>query len=502
MKNKILFLFSLSIFASNPVCSQKHDAKWMMGYSFAPWISFPALDFNYGYADTIGYTGYFNIIGASTSICNTQGLLQFYTNGIHVANRLNLPLANSVDFNLDSYTQGSNSLGIEQCVLTIPEPSSTTKYNLFHIGGTYLSGSIAQPLFLRMSTIDMSLQNGNGQMVVKGQVVLSDTLTYRTMQAVKHGNGRDWWVVIGEYNSDKFYSALVTAQGIDTIVRSGSGYVNSGGLIRGQSTFSPDGSVYVSTTANLATVAENMVNIYYFDRCTGIFTFKDSITFPTSSNSSTTGCAFSPSGQYLYVNTFIDLFQYDLWSAQFPNNSVHIATYDGFLDFNPVNFYRMQAAPDNKIYIVPAGATRFLGVINSPNQPDSTCNFVQHQLQLISYNYPTIPHFPYYKLGASIGSGCDTLLTQGLDPVAFSPDEIVCYYVNNSLHLQFQESLKANLNYSIFSSNGQLINNGRIKMGTGPNYSINDIGLSSEGLYIIKLWNEEVQFSKKFVVLD
>jgi hypothetical protein len=178
----------------------------------------------------------------------------------------------------------------------------------------------------------------------------------------------------------------------------------------------------------------------------------------------------------------------------------HIASFDGFSVNFPNTFYRMQLAPDNKIYMVCSNGSKYLHVINDPDQPDTLCNFAQHQLQLTNYHGATIPSFPYYKLGASIGSGCDTLLTQGLDPVVFSPEGISCYYANNGLHLQFQESLKATLQYSIYSSNGQLHERGTILAGAGPDFTINEINIQSEGLYIIKVWNEDIQFSKKFVV--
>lgn len=479
--------------------AQKHDNKWMMGYQYAPWLLDPALDFMFGQADTIGYYGYFPMFGTCASICNPQGLLQFYTNGVFIANKFDAPLFNSNNFNQDQLTSGATSLNIEQCALILPQPGSTSEYLIFHIGGEIVNNDWS-PLELRLSKIDMNLQGGAGEMTVKKQIVIADTLTYRTLNAVKHGNGRDWWVVIGEKNSRKFYSLLISPNGIDTIIKSGNVVSISNGLIRGQSNFSPDGSLFAYSSSDLGQpIATNKVIIYDFDRCNGTFTFKDSIIYPSIIDSSVFGCAFSPNSRYLYIDTFYELHQYDLLATTISTSKKHIATYDGFLDPFQNLFYRMQLAPDNKIYMVCWGGSRFLHVINDPDQPDSLCDFVQHQLQLSNYHGSAIPTFPYYKLGASIGSGCDTLLTQGLNPISFSPEEITCYYVNNGLQLQFQETLKANLNYSIYSTNGQLIISGRIETGVGPNYTINDIRLSSEGLFIIKLWNDDVQFFKKFV---
>ena len=79
-------LFILLLCTAFTSSAQKYDNKWMMGYQYSAWQAYPALDFMFGQPDTIGYYGYFPMFGTSTSICNAQGLLQFYTNGVFIAN--------------------------------------------------------------------------------------------------------------------------------------------------------------------------------------------------------------------------------------------------------------------------------------------------------------------------------------------------------------------------------------------------------------------------------
>ncbi|MBK8416982.1 MAG: hypothetical protein IPL22_22185 [Bacteroidetes bacterium] len=51
----------------------------------------------------------------------------------------------------------------------------------------------AQPLKFSYSVVDMNANGGTGEMTVKDQTIISDTVLYYSLQAVKHGNGRDWW---------------------------------------------------------------------------------------------------------------------------------------------------------------------------------------------------------------------------------------------------------------------------------------------------------------------
>lgn len=482
------------------VQAQKHDNKWMMGYQYAPWQAFPALDFYFGAPDTIGYYGFFPMFGTCNSICNSQGLLQFYTNGIKVANKYDAPLLNADTFNIDPFTANSSSLQIDQLAITLPLPGSTNEYLIFHIGAILPPGTnFLFPNNLRMSKVDMTLQGGAGEMVVKRQIIINDTLTYRTLNAVKHGNGRDWWVVIGKSGSDKFYSVLVTPNGIDTIIQSGNGATFSlGGPIRGQSTFSPDGSLFAFTSSNLATpIAENKLVIYNFDRCTGEFDFRDSMVFDTSQDSAIFGCAFSPNSRYIYTNTWYDLYQIDLLSLPF--NRKFIASFDGFTDPFLNVFYRMQFGPDNKIYMTTWGSSRYLHVINYPNQPDTLCNFVQHQLKVISPIGSTLPQFPYFRLGAALGSGCDTL-TVGILENNTKTLEMQSHFENGNLHINFNQTLNGEINYSIYNVSGQILHYSSKQMYNDDRFSVSSLDNLNNGIYFIQLRNKKNNINEKFII--
>lgn len=137
------------------------------------------------------------------------------------------------------------------------------------------------------------------------------------MEATKHANGRDWWVLMHRYNSDKFYKILVsqdTIQVFDQII----GPVITDD-VAGQAVFSPDGSKYVLIT-------DNSLDLYDFDRCTGVLSNHQLLNLPDSIWR--TGAAFSPNSQFLYTNTYTNIFQYDLWASNINSSVQLVAQWD------------------------------------------------------------------------------------------------------------------------------------------------------------------------------
>lgn len=90
-------------------------------------------------------------------------------------------------------------------------PNNTNQYYLFSIGVTNSS-----PTGLYYSIVDMSLNNGLGAVVQKNVQLLSYPANDGLI-AVKHGNGRDWWVLFRRWNAppnDEYFKFLVSPTGI------------------------------------------------------------------------------------------------------------------------------------------------------------------------------------------------------------------------------------------------------------------------------------------------
>ena len=65
------------------------------------------------------------------------------------------------------------------------------------------------------------------------------------MTAIKHSNGEDWWLVNGSYNSDEFFTFLITSDSIEGPFFQNIGLPDSEtGEASGQVVFSPDGTKF------------------------------------------------------------------------------------------------------------------------------------------------------------------------------------------------------------------------------------------------------------------
>ncbi|MBK8875077.1 MAG: hypothetical protein IPN13_14640 [Bacteroidetes bacterium] len=73
----------------------------------------------------------------------------------------------------------------------------------------------------------------------------------------------------------------------------------------GQTLFSPDGSRYAILRSDT-----NKVYLFDFDRCTGMFTYQETLTY--NNNDVVTGCSFSPDSRRFYVSSSTRLYQYDM----------------------------------------------------------------------------------------------------------------------------------------------------------------------------------------------
>ena len=397
---KIVLMF-LMLFSSHAYSQIQNT--WMTGHLTGPAYNKGGIDFSGGSADTFPIFRDMGFFAINTMINDTSGNLLFYSNGIYIANANHDTLLNSQNYNPGfSSTTWWYGLNVPQAVVIIPRSDNLKLYTLFHVStNSFYDGAInqLQPLRLSYSVVDMTLDQGLGGIPAnkKNITLINDTLIYGHMEATKHANGRDWWVLMHRYNSDKFYKILVTPdtiQVLDQII--GPAITND---VAGQAVFSPDGSKYVLIT-------DNSVDLYDFDRCTGVLSNHQLLNLPDSIWR--TGAAFSPNSRFLYANTYTNIFQYDLWASNINSSVQLVAQWDtAYMPFETW-FWNCQLAPDNRIYIGTWNGDHILHYINHPDSSGVACDVVQNSFYLPSRNL-TVPTYPNYQLGRLIGSSCDTL---------------------------------------------------------------------------------------------
>jgi hypothetical protein len=387
------------------------DNYWLFGYNCCSTnFGVNKMDFKTGNINFQPVLKNINFKGQHAVISDSMGTLLFYTNGIFIYDANDSLMQNSDTLGMNSCTLGYIPVGggIPQGSIIIPKPNSPKNYYLLNESCDYTNPA-PYPKKLAVTEVDMNLHNGLGAVIYQDSVLSNLVLTWGGLTAVKHGNGSDWWVVTHSSIGNSFYTYLVTPQGIQGPFTQQIGFTlalpNSGA---GQTWFSPDGS-------KLVTTSNTDINLFDFDRCTGLFSNWTLLAKPDTSPF-TGGCAFSPMGKYLYYSEAYHLYQYDVSVTNWQSTETLVATYDGFVGTCNTLFLYWTLMSNGKIYGVPAGCgEQYLHVINLPDSAGTACNLQQHSVYLPTHNAVTSPNYPNYRLGKLVGSVCDTIT--GIAPV-------------------------------------------------------------------------------------
>lgn len=407
----------LLFFSSNFAFAQKENNQWIVSNNYPTTCSF--IDFNSGLPliDSVNTDMGFFLTNAS--ICDTSGQLLFYTNGHVVYNRNHDSLMNTSGINPGWATTQYEpyGMGIPQGAFIIPRPGHYGQYLLFYESAEFVildSVTTGLPINLGYSHIDISLDNGLGGIVpgFKNLIAINDTLVSGRITGAKHANGRDWWIIKHHYDDDKYYTLLVTP---DTIMGPFSQHIGRHHLYEGhimQSCFSKQGDKFIMVLTQNLDSMQTIVDLFDFDRCTGILSNNRFIEIPDTVFVSI-GCSFSPNGRWLYVNTNKDIYQFDTWSIGNINNSrLVVATWDTSTNAS-YKFYHQLIAPDGKIYVTNWTSATYLHAITNPDAQGSACNVIQGALQLPVFNSKEMPNAANYSLGPVTGSVCDSLTSVG-----------------------------------------------------------------------------------------
>ena len=212
-----------------------------MAYSGFWDITFQFLDFRKDTLINYAIQPFMPFFLTNANICDSSGNLLYYTNGIFIAGSDGNQIENGDSLSPCDATnqQACCGLDIPQGALFLPMPGNSRYYYLFHMSEDTLSG--ARPGKLYYSIIDAQGDSGQGVVVSKNVIYYKGIFREGGMTACKHGNGRDWWIIMGdEYNT--YYKFLLTPGGIsDTLIQTiGPWYYDE--IDIGYSKFSQDGS--------------------------------------------------------------------------------------------------------------------------------------------------------------------------------------------------------------------------------------------------------------------
>jgi hypothetical protein len=347
--------------------------------------------------------------GTQGNICDANGNLLMASNGVWIANTTGDTMLNGSGINPGGITPNwPNGLPMVGNNIFIPYPDDSNKYILFHHSASINNGVYSPVNELFYSVIDITLDNGLGEVTTKNVLLLNDTIN-GGIAACKHANGIDWWLVVHKDSSDAVFTFLFDSNGISSVNVQSLGYTPVPWGNFAQLTFSPDGEKFIASTY-VPFVTNGYMVISDFNRCTGLFSNTQVI--PVTNSSYIIGLAFSPSGKYAYACSSTQIFQIDTDTYAVDT----VAFYDGFISPPiggfPTTFWNMYLAANGKIYITSGSGVQHLHEMNYPDSAGTACDVQQHAIDLVDYlHLRAVPNHPNYYLGCDTTLGCPCLTT-------------------------------------------------------------------------------------------
>ena len=425
----LLFFLILSCCAGPILAQNRYDNNWVFAFKIVggnlihftdDTLKIEALPPN-----TTGST-----YEALACMSDKAGDLLFYTNNCTVFDKNHEVMENGEGLNpgqIQTYWCSVNPFANpnDNSVLITPMPDNEKIYQIFHWDYEAFNvgqpgGSQFGPLHLYHTVVDMSQNNGLGQVVSKNNLILADTLSSCALQAVRHANGRDWWILAPEFSGNCYYKVLLDPSGPIVVDKQciGSNWGKYGG---GSAHFTNNGMQYVRCDI------EYGLNLFDFDRCTGQLSSPVHVPIGPQGEFLLNCMALSPSGRFAYYHTRKEIYQYDLEAHDIGSSKTLVATFDGFQSAgNTTDFYKSQLAPDGKIYINTFGPTYYLHVIEYPDSAGLACEVRQHAIELPIRHFAAMPNYPAYRLREMSGSPCDTISVNIHEP-RFQGDQVLVY---------------------------------------------------------------------------
>ena len=504
---RILFIL---ILASASLSAQFTDRYWAFGDS-------AGIDFK-NLSNPQPATSILRVRGTCASICDSLGDLLFYCGSPNWSQWLALNNiftdGTVVSKNHNVMQSGDSLVGTlwYQEMVIVPDPSNINRFYIFCAGVT----NAKHGLFY--SIVDLSYNGGLGKVVQKNVQIRNDTIC-DGITAVKHGNGRDWWVIAQSWKTiptNDITAYLISPNGV---IANPTQYIGTSKALDGfkRMKFNLSGNQLYVVSAN------GIINRFHFDRCSGLFSNSFIFIGTGIQNVSYWGFEISNDESKLYLSNIYQtsnldtgyLVQYNLNATNFLASADTLAIYT-----SPDNPGMLEMGPDGKIYISISWAgpdtcydylycygtvnttNSNISVINYPDSSGVACDFQPFSFYLGGHKaYVGLPNNHNYELDTLHGSPCDTLTAVGLIDLFPKNKELKLYYDKTwqTLFVNAEELQGRNATLEFYNINGQLME--RITSETDGSYFSKSSSFSSQadGVYIVRLSTEKEVLVGKFV---
>lgn len=350
---RLLFIITVFLISQNAY-SQREAVNWYFGFG-------AGMTFKNGTPEPL-YDGLMNTEEGCATISDNKGNLLFYTNGVSVWNK-----------NHNYMKNGQKLMGHSsstQSGIIIPKPGYDNLYYIFTVDAHGGDNGF------RYTMVNTAADAGRGEVNVSYKNELLQKSSTEKVSAVKHANGDYYWIIMHEFDSDKFHVYLVddskqmepkeVGEFAIGIVHERTGETDEPNS-RGYMKSSPDG-----TKLAVAIDGQGTIEVFDFNYITG--ELSNVKTYNQPEYARVYGVEFSPDSKFLYFSTLEPsrIFQLELAT----DNVIKI--WEDEEDFKTC---AMQLGPDAKIYVASQVDDIYLGVIDSPNIADTACHYKHKEVE-------------------------------------------------------------------------------------------------------------------------
>ncbi len=358
------FWLYLIIFSANCVLGQNQNNTWFLGTYLG--MSFTSSTMN-PISDKASpmYSG----LGASVMSDKTTGALLLFTHGRQIWDRNKELMPNG-----DLYP----GAGSDQSSHIIIFETAPKKYFVFY------SDQLDKIYY---ALVDLSLNNGNGDVVYKKKLLASQMDLQFT--AVKMLNNGGYWLIAHKKGTNEFNSFAIINEEVSTVPvvsYTGSATFPNTQYSYGKMITEATGKklAYLFFDSDINASSGCVLQEFSIDKRCGTITRVKNVNLASTANYDKLGSiSYDQTGQYLYFSSYrsddrYSLVQFDMKSNTSDNGRILIANlYENIGD--------LQLGPNGKIYLTSSENRTFtskISVINAPFIAGINCNFVFNAIEL------------------------------------------------------------------------------------------------------------------------
>ncbi|MBK8195363.1 MAG: hypothetical protein IPK76_19895, partial [Lewinellaceae bacterium] len=309
---RLFFLLMIVMHTGVRIYAQQEDNIWIFGYDYNPGDGLAeGVYFTFGDSLEVSYHQRpMSILKSSASICDTAGNLLIYSNGCYVETADGTEVENSEGLNpgaLYNNCEDNDGYNISQNMIILTDPKQGFVYHLFHLPSDIPPGTSGLTYAVMHSKFNMEANNSNGTTILKNQIIISDTIHNDGIHAVRHANGRDWWIISAKQFSNRYFLLHLSPTGVEVKEQELGEPTTS--YAQGQIVFSPDGTKLARFNAR------DDLRIFDFDRCSGELSAPVYIPMQNAADIEIfSGMAWSADSRFICAAENARLLQFDTWA--------------------------------------------------------------------------------------------------------------------------------------------------------------------------------------------